>query len=149
MEGGHEIRSSFFSRSIAPCAGPPAVHVSCAALLPAGSTAAIHQYLAVRALGGLPERYLEETTLPTLARLFGFGVNDEPSMNETLAAIHDVLAPGWRLMVGWDKSLVPDPSGLSYMRQLLRPKRIDPLPAHKSFPENLEHVHDCLAALPA
>jgi hypothetical protein len=191
------------------------------ALLPERSIAAIHHYVAVRALGGLPERrYLEESILPTLARagfrrilfvgcrrytrhygryfdggsteywtadcdaaaaiwgapgrhltcdirairahvpagffdvvllngVFGFGVNDEPSMNETLAAIHDVLAPGGRLMVGWDKSLVPDPAGLSSMGQLFRQKPIEPLPAHTSFPENLEHVYDFFAALPA
>jgi SAM-dependent methyltransferase len=191
------------------------------ALLPAGFTAALHHYLAVRALGALPERrYLEESILPTLAQagfhrllfvgcrrytrhygryfngesieywtadydaaaaawgapgrhiicdiraigdhvpagffdvvmlngVFGFGVDDDAAMNETLAAIHNVLVPGGRLMVGWDRRLIPDPSGLTKMGQLFRPQAIEPLPAHQSFSESLEHVYDFFAALPA
>jgi hypothetical protein len=191
------------------------------ALLPERSVTAIHHYLAVRALGGLPERrYLEESILPALAQggfqrvlfvgcrrytrhygryfagqpteywtadydaaaatwgapgrhlvcdireirehvpaaffdvvllngVFGFGVNDDPAMNETLAAIHEVLVPGGRLMIGWDKRLVSDPTGLAYMRQLFQRQPLDPLPARMSFSESLEHVYDFFAALPA
>jgi SAM-dependent methyltransferase len=191
------------------------------ALFPEALTAAIHHYLAVRALGALPERrYLEDQILPALARagfrrvlfvgcrrytrhygryfdaksteywtadydpaaaawgaagrhlicdirairshvaagffdmvvlngVFGFGVNDEPSMNETLAAIHDVLIPGGRLLVGWDQRLIPDPSGLANMRRLFHVQAIGPLPAHQAFSEYQEHVYDFFVALPA
>ena len=80
--------------------------------------------------------------------VFGFRVNDETAMNETLAAIHSVLIPGGRVMIGWDKDLTPDPFSLSNMQRLFRRHAIEQLPATKSFPDD-RHVYDFFAALPA
>ncbi len=44
--------------------------------------------------------------------VFGFGVNDQPAMNRTIAAIHRVLKPKGILMIGWNEVLVSDPCDL-------------------------------------
>jgi len=79
--------------------------------------------------------------------VFGFGVNDEPSMNQTVGALHRVLVPEGRLLIGWDKGLTPDPAVLPDMPRLFRAASIASLPVHKSFAEN-GHIYDCFVARP-
>jgi SAM-dependent methyltransferase len=78
--------------------------------------------------------------------VFGFGVDDAAAMEETVAAIHAILTPGGRLLVGWNQGLTPDPAELPAMRRLFRRQAMEPLPAHESFPEPYRHVYDFFAA---
>jgi hypothetical protein len=84
--------------------------------------------------------------LVILNGVFGFGVDDEAGMEDTLAAIHAILIPGGRLLVGWNEGLTPDPAELAGMRRLFRRQAIGDLPTHTSFSDPYHHVYDFFAA---
>ena len=44
--------------------------------------------------------------------VFGYGVNDPPSMRATAQALHDVLRPGGQLIVGWNTDAHAEPETL-------------------------------------
>ena len=73
-----------------------------------------HRVADVRGLGSTVERGEFDAVL--LVGIFGYGVNDEPSMTRTVAAIHEVLAPGGILMVGCETDFEPAPDQLAEMR---------------------------------
>lgn len=77
--------------------------------------------------------------------VFGYGVDDEVTMNRSLVAIHRVLKPSGILMVGWDRGLTPDPCGLANMEMLFNHGTRLGLPKRKSFAD-VPHVYDFFIA---
>jgi len=73
--------------------------------------------------------------------VFGFGVNDEDSMNRTLVAVHKILKPGGVLLVGWNSGHIGDPALLEEMPKLFRHTDVHLLPKHKEFSDS-SHVFD-------
>jgi hypothetical protein len=103
-----------------------------------------HLVCDIRAIGSRVRR--ESFDLVILNGIFGFGVDDEASMEETLTAIHSILIPAGKLIVGWNEGLTPDPWELDAMRRLFRRQAIAPLPERKAFPDQYGHVYDFFAA---
>lgn len=85
--------------------------------------------------------------LVLLNGVFGFGVDAEEPMNETLDALHQVLVPGGTLLVGWNRGLIADPCGLPRMQALFRHQAVPPLPARKAFADHIRHVYDLFRAV--
>jgi len=78
--------------------------------------------------------------------VFGFGLDDNISMNKSLVAIHHVLSANGLLLIGWNRGLVPDPSSLGDLPVLFDHKSVLSLPRRKEF-KNSPHVYDFFVAI--
>ena len=74
--------------------------------------------------------------------VFGFGIDDLDSQRAAIKVLHDALAPGGLLLVGWNTNLTPDLEALG----LFEPYFVDaeglPWPHRTSFPLPETHVYD-------
>lgn len=73
--------------------------------------------------------------------VFGFGINREEDMNNSLRSIHRILKKGGFLLVGWNTDLIADPLLLEAIRCFYRYEDVLGLPARKSF-LNDTHIYD-------
>jgi SAM-dependent methyltransferase len=53
--------------------------------------------------------------------VFGFGVDTRESQSAALTAMHTILKPGGRLLLGWNTDRVDDPTQLDFARQAFVP----------------------------
>ena len=74
--------------------------------------------------------------------VFGFGINDLDGQREAIKVLHDALAPGGLLLVGWNTNLMPDLEELG----LFKPYFVDaeglPWPHRTLFGLPETHVYD-------
>lgn len=80
--------------------------------------------------------------------VFGYGVNDPAGMNAALRALRRALEPGGRLLVGWNRGLVPDPLELAACGEGFLHEPAFGLPDRKMFTRST-HVYDWFRARPA
>lgn len=85
--------------------------------------------------------------LVLLNGVFGFGVDDEESMNLVLEAVHGIMRRNGILMVGWNRDLIGDPAGLGGMAARFAPAARGPLPHRRSFADEVGHVYDFYRSL--
>ena len=72
--------------------------------------------------------------------VFGWGVNDPESMEQTLRGIARVLRPEGALLVGWNDDRSPDPSSLAVTEELFASRAPAGLPARQGF-SDVTHVY--------
>lgn len=92
----------------------------------------------------LPAAYFD---LVLLNGVFGFGVDDEGSMNLVLEAVHATMRRDGILMVGWNRDLIGDPAGLDSMSARFVPAAPGPLPHRRSYADEVGHVYDFYSSL--
>jgi SAM-dependent methyltransferase len=73
--------------------------------------------------------------------VFGFGVDGQPAMREAAQALHGVLRPGGRLILGWNSDLHADPAMLGVLDELFAPDPGSPWGFRRTFPGEF-HVND-------
>ena len=75
--------------------------------------------------------------------IFGFGIDDLDGQRAAIAVLHDALAPGGLLLVGWNTNLLPDLEALGLFEPYFS-DRVEGLPwPHRTrfgLPET--HVYD-------
>jgi hypothetical protein len=74
--------------------------------------------------------------------VFGFGIDDLSSQREAIAVLHEALAPGGLLMVGWNTNLMPDLEALGLFAPHFEEAQDLPWPHRTRFPLPETHVYD-------
>ena len=77
--------------------------------------------------------------------VFGYGVDDRQSMNESIGSIHRVLRPNGHLLIGWNQDRITDPEGLPAIDDHFDRRISLALPTRKTF-EDHSHVYDLFRA---
>ena len=73
--------------------------------------------------------------------VFGFGLNTPEDMTAALRAVHRVLRPAGRLLLGWNPDRIPDPLALPGRVEAFQPTGIQGLPARARIASFDRHVH--------
>ncbi|UYN93249.1 MAG: methyltransferase domain-containing protein [Enhydrobacter sp.] len=73
--------------------------------------------------------------------VFGFGVDDPPTMRAVAAALHAALRPGGRLVLGWNSDVHAAPEELGVLDEHFAPDRDSPWGFRRTFPGEF-HVND-------
>lgn len=73
--------------------------------------------------------------------VFGFGVDDPAAMRSVVEAVHAILRPGGRMVLGWNADLHPDPAELGVLGSEFAPDPSSPWGARRTFPGET-HVND-------
>ena len=76
--------------------------------------------------------------------VFGFGVDDPATMADVIAAVHQALRPGGRLVLGWNVDLHADPATLGVIGPWFVPDEASPWGFRKTFDGEF-HVNDFYA----
>ena len=74
--------------------------------------------------------------------VFGFGIDDLDSQRETIKVLHEALAPGGLLLVGWNTNLLPDLEALGLFRPYFDDAEGLPWPHRTPFGLPETHVYD-------
>ena len=74
--------------------------------------------------------------------VFGFGIDDVDAQRAVIKVLHDALAPGGLLLVGWNTNLVSDPEALGLFEPYFTAAEGLPWPRRTSFPLPETHVYD-------
>jgi SAM-dependent methyltransferase len=74
--------------------------------------------------------------------IFGFGIDDRDSQRAAIEILHDALAPGGLLLVGWNTNLMPDLDELGLFAPYFVEAKGLPWPHRTSFPLPETHVYD-------
>jgi hypothetical protein len=74
--------------------------------------------------------------------VFGFGIDDLDSQRAAIKVLHDALAPGGLLLVGWNTNLTPDLEALGLFEPYFVHAEGLPWPHRTSFPLPETHVYD-------
>jgi hypothetical protein len=85
--------------------------------------------------------------LVMLNGIFGYGIDDAASMNQTIRAIRRILKPHGHLLIGWNNGRVDDPLTLTAVSDLFEHKNGFDLPDRMSFSGH-SHVYDLFRARP-
>ena len=83
--------------------------------------------------------------LVMLNGVFGYGIDDIHSMNQSIGSIYRVLKPGGHLLIGWNKDRVTDPQMLPDINDHFDRRIFFGLPTRKTF-EDHSHVYDLFRA---
>lgn len=79
--------------------------------------------------------------LVILNGVFGHGVNDLTSQEQTISAIRKILTPRGALVVGWNQGMSGDPCGLAAIREHFKHGGISGLPERMDF-RSSNHTFD-------
>jgi len=74
--------------------------------------------------------------------VFGFGIDDLESQRATVKVLHEALAPGGLLLVGWNTNLTPDLEGLGLFEPYFVHADGLPWPHRTCFALPETHVYD-------
>ncbi len=74
--------------------------------------------------------------------IFGFGIDEIDDQRATIKILHDALAPGGLLMVGWNSNLTPDLEGLGLFEPYFEAVEQAPWPHRTRFSLPETHVID-------
>ncbi len=74
--------------------------------------------------------------------VFGFGINDLDSQRAAIKVLHDALAPGGLLLVGWNTNLMPDLEKLGLFEPYFADAEGLAWPHRTAFPLPETHVYD-------
>ena len=73
--------------------------------------------------------------------VFGYGVDDPAAMRDVIVAVHDILRPGGRLILGWNVGLHPDPAEVGVLGHDFVPDASSPWGVRRTFAGET-HVYD-------
>ena len=74
--------------------------------------------------------------------VFGFGIDDVDNQRSVARVLHDALAPGGLLLVGWNTNLMSDPEELGLFTPYFVPAEGLPWPQRTRFSLPETHVYD-------
>ena len=77
--------------------------------------------------------------------VFGFGIDDIDSQRAVIKVLHDALAPGGLLLVGWNTNLMPDLEKLGLFAPYFTEAKGLPWPRRTCFDLPETHVYDFYA----
>lgn len=73
--------------------------------------------------------------------VFGFGVDDPSAMRAVVEAVHDILRPGGRMLLGWNADLHSDPADMGILDGKFAPDLSAPWGFRRTFAGET-HVND-------
>ena len=76
--------------------------------------------------------------------VFGYGIDDTPSMEQAIGVIAALLRPDGLLALGWNRGLVPDPYILETLPTHFQTASLPEAPARATFAHGETHTYDLL-----